>query len=204
MKKPKFLMSLVAMVLMLATLTTAAEAHVKLNPQVSEPGSFQQYEVRVPVERDSHTTKVELEVPKGVTVSAISPVPGFKHQQEKNKNGDITKITWTATGAGIGENEYVNFPIIVANPDQEGTFKWNAFQTYKDGKVVKWTQDGEDSENPAPLTELKKGDTVADSGEAAQSTTTGASPWLWVISIIALIVAIVALFKRNNFTKSDK
>lgn len=204
MKMPKFLMSLVAILLMFATLTTAAEAHVKLDPQVSEPGSFQQYQVRLPVERDSHTTKVELEVPKGVTVSAISPVPGFKHQQEKNKDGEITKITWTATGEGIGENEYMNFPIMVANPDREGTFKWNALQTYKDGKVVKWTQDGEDSENPAPLTELKAGGSATDSGEAAQSTTTGASPWLWVMSIISLIVAIVALFKRKNFTKSDK
>ncbi|HEC2157236.1 YcnI family copper-binding membrane protein [Staphylococcus delphini] len=203
MKMPKFLMSLAALIVMFATLTTAAEAHVKLDPQVSEPGSFQQYNVRVPVERDSQTTKVELEVPQGVTVSAIQPVPGFKHQQEKNKAGEITKITWTATGEGIGENEYQNFPIMVANPDKEGTFKWNALQTYKDGKVVKWTQEGEDSENPAPLTELKTGGAAANSGEAG-ATTAAVSPWLWVISIAALIVAIVALFKRRNFTKSDK
>ncbi|QHW36410.1 YcnI family protein [Staphylococcus ursi] len=203
MKMPKFLMSLAALIVMFATLTTVAEAHVKLEPQVSEPGSFQQYNVRVPVERDSHTTKVELEVPQGVTVSAIQPVPGFKHQQEKNKAGEITKITWTATGDGIGENEYQNFPIMVANPDKEGTFKWNALQTYKDGKVVKWTQEGEDSENPAPLTELKTGGAATNSGEAGE-TTAAVSPWLWVISIAALIVAIVALFKRQNFTKSDK
>ncbi|WP_019165495.1 YcnI family protein [Staphylococcus delphini] len=203
MKMPKFLMSLAALIVMFATLTTAAEAHVKLDPQVSEPGSFQQYNVRVPVERDSQTTKVELEVPQGVTVSAIQPVPGFKHQQEKNKAGEMTKITWTATGEGIGENEYQNFPIMVANPDKEGTFKWNALQTYKDGKVVKWTQEGEDSENPAPLTELKTGGAAANSGEAG-ATTAAVSPWLWVISIAALIVAIVALFKRRNFTKSDK
>lgn len=203
MKMPKFLMSLAALIVMFATLTTAAEAHVKLDPQVSEPGSFQQYNVRVPVERDSQTTKVELEVPQGVTVSAIQPVPGFKHQQEKNKAGEITKITWTATGDGIGENEYQNFPIIVANPDKEGTFKWNALQTYKDGKVVKWTQEGEDSENPAPLTELKTGGAATNSGEAG-ATTAVVSPWLWVISIAALIVAIVALFKRRNFTKSVK
>ncbi|WP_236653932.1 YcnI family protein [Staphylococcus delphini] len=166
MKMPKFLMSLAALIVMFATLTTAAEAHVKLDLQVSEPGSFQQYNVRVPVERDSQTTKVELEVPQGVTVSAIQPVPGFKHQQEKNKAGEITKITWTATGDGIGENEYQNFPIMVANPDKEGTFKWNALQTYKDGKVVKWTQESEDSENPAPLIELKTGGAATNSGEA--------------------------------------
>ncbi|HCA7413923.1 TPA: hypothetical protein K8Z97_001238 [Staphylococcus pseudintermedius] len=57
-----------------------------------------------------------------------------------------------------------------------------------------WTQEDEDSENLAPLTELKTGG----------ATTTAVSPWLWVISIAALIVALVALFKRRNFTKSDK
>ncbi|MEJ7541438.1 YcnI family protein [Staphylococcus intermedius] len=203
MKMPKFLISFIALIVMVAITATVAEAHVKLDPQVSEPGSYQQYDVRVPVERDSHTTKVELEVPKGVTVSAIQPVPGFKHQQEKNKDGEITKITWTATGEGIGENEYQNFPIIVANPDEEGTFKWNALQTYKDGKVVKWTEEGEDSQNPAPTTEVKAGGAATEHGEAGE-TTSAASPWLWVISIAALIVSIVALFKRKNFTKSDK
>ncbi|ELJ6606040.1 hypothetical protein QJK02_000494 [Staphylococcus pseudintermedius] len=66
-----------------------------------------------------------------------------------------------------------------------------------------WTQEDEDSENLAPLTELKTGVATTNSGEAG-ATTTAVSPWLWVISIAALIVALVALFKRRNFTKSDK
>lgn len=70
-------------------------------------------------------------------------------------------------------------------------------------QVVKWTQEDEDSENLAPLTELKTGGVTTNSGEAG-ATTTAVSPWLWVISIGTLIVALVALFKRRNFTKSDK
>lgn len=203
MKWFKFLMSIAMVTTLFGLLTSVAEAHVTLNPNVSEPGSYDQYEVRVPVERKSETTKVELEVPKEVTLSTVQPVPGFKHQFEKNKDGEITKVTWTATGKGIGENEYMNFPIVVANPEQEGKFKWNAIQTYKDGKVVKWTADDENSDTPAPTTEVKKGGTDSESATAG-ATTANVSPWLWVISIAALIVSIVALFKRKNFTKSDK
>ncbi|ELK4503618.1 hypothetical protein Q6874_000426 [Staphylococcus pseudintermedius] len=65
-----------------------------------------------------------------------------------------------------------------------------------------WTQEDEDSENLAPLTELKTGGATTNSGEAG--ATTAVSPWLCVISIATLIVALVALFKRRNFTKSDK
>ena len=43
----------------------------------------------------------------------------------------------------------------MANPKEEGKFKWNAIQTYDNGDVVKWTGK-EDSEHPAPTTTVKK------------------------------------------------
>jgi hypothetical protein len=43
----------------------------------------------------------------------------------------------------------------VANPKKEGTFKWNATQTYDNGDVVKWTGK-EESAHPAPTTTVKK------------------------------------------------
>jgi len=74
----------------------------------------------------------------------------------KIKKGNITKITWTATDKGIGPHEFIEFPIVVANPKKEGTFKWNATQTYDNGDVVKWTGK-EDSAHPTPTTTVKKG-----------------------------------------------
>ena len=56
---------------------------------------------------------------------------------------------------GIGPNEFIEFPIVAANPEDEGTFKWKAYQTYDNGDVVKWTGK-EDSEHPAPTTTVKK------------------------------------------------
>ena len=111
--------------------------------------------MRVPVEQDNNTVKVELNVPKGVNVANVAPVEGFKHQFKKDKKGNITKITWKATGKGIGPNEFIEFPIVAANPEDEGTFKWKAYQTYDNGDVVKWTGK-ENSEHPAPTTTVKK------------------------------------------------
>ncbi|ARJ50524.1 YcnI family protein [Staphylococcus lutrae] len=212
MKKFKLYTSVLTVMVLFAPLSSVAEAHVTLNPNVSTPGSYAQYDVRVPVERDSNTVKIELEVPKDVTLSGVQPVPGFEHTFEKNKNGEITKVTWTATGKGIGQNEYMNFPIVVANPKKEGTYQWKAIQTYEDGKVVKWTDDDKKSETPAPTTVVKANGAMQQEETShhhdtadSEETTAASSPWLERgMSIVALILAIIALFKRKNFTKSDK
>ncbi|UXR78097.1 MULTISPECIES: YcnI family protein [unclassified Staphylococcus] len=176
-----------------------AEAHVTLNPQVSEPGSYEEYSVRVPVERNDQTVKLELEVPKGVSLSTVQPVNGFKHSFKKDGKGNIEKVTWTATNKGIGPHEHVDFPIVVANPEEAGEFKWKATQTYKDGTVVRWTDEDEKSETPAPVTKVKAADT-----EHEETPSTGGQTALWIVSILALIVSAVALFKQRNLTKTDK
>ena len=79
MKITKFLLSAVSFLVLLG-MTSVADAHVTLNPKVSEPGSYEEYQVRVPVERDQNTVKLELVVPDGVTLSTVEPVPGFKHE----------------------------------------------------------------------------------------------------------------------------
>src|SRR5699024_11605147 len=63
--------------------------------------------------------------------------------------------TWTAKDKGIGPNEFVDLPIQVANPDKEGEFKWDAYQTYDDGETVKRNGD-EDAEKPSPMTKVSK------------------------------------------------
>ncbi|MGV3041765.1 YcnI family copper-binding membrane protein [Staphylococcus rostri] len=203
MKLNKILASLAFVVATSVGATSVAEAHVTLNPQVSEPGSYEEYSVRVPVERNDQTVKLELEVPEGVALSTVQPVPGFKHTFDKDSKGNIKKITWTATDRGIGPNEHMDFPIVAANPEETGKFKWKATQTYKDGTVVRWTNEDENSETPAPVTEVKAGHAHDHESEGASQSSVGQTA-LWIVSILALIVSAVALFKRNNFTKSDK
>lgn len=209
MKSVKWLVSIVFASVLLGSLSNV-EAHVTLTPNASEPGSYDEYSVRVPVERAVPTTKLELEVPDGVSLSTVEPVPGFKHTFETDKQGNIKKITWEATGKGIGEHEHVDFPIVVANPEKEGKFMWKAVQTYKDGKKVSWTDEKADSEHPAPVTEVKKGSGTTGGhghhhGDDHASSETGSSDTaLWIVSILALVVSLIALFKRNLPRNKDK
>ena len=67
------------------SLVSVAQAHVTLNPDTSEPGSYEKYDVRVPVEKDANTNKIELEVPKGVEVVGVAPDATFDHHFTKDK-----------------------------------------------------------------------------------------------------------------------
>ena len=69
-----------------------ADAHVTLNPNESEPESYDKYDVRVPVEQNDHTVKVELDVPKGLNVETVKPVQGFEHHFSKDKREILPKL----------------------------------------------------------------------------------------------------------------
>lgn len=188
----KFILSSIILFLSIGFFTVT-EAHVTLNPDKSEPGSYDKYDVRVPVEKDANTNKLELEVPNGVNVSVVEPVEGWKHSFDKDKDGNIKRITWTAQDKGIGPNEFIEFPIIVANPEDEGEFIWKAIQYYDNGDKVKWTDKDENSETPAPTTKVKKG--MSSSGSSTMTTGTVV---LWVISIIAILLSLIAIFKKTS------
>jgi uncharacterized protein YcnI len=70
-----------------------AFAHVSIRPKESKPGAEEKYTVRVPTEGTVATTRVQLEVPAGVTVLEVVPHEGATF--ETSKQGDrITSITW--------------------------------------------------------------------------------------------------------------
>lgn len=171
----------------------SVDAHVTLNPDTSKPESYEKYDVRIPVEKEANTIKVELKVPKELTVVGVEPNDQFDHKLSKDDEGNITKITWTAKEKGIGPNEFIDLPIQVANPEKEGEFKWEAYQTYDDGETVEWTG-AKDSDKPAPVTKVVEGD-----GATEESNQSENGPIvLWIISIAAIIISIVAIFKKTS------
>jgi len=190
------------------TLATAAQAHVNVYPKETATGAYEKYTVRVPVEKDVNTTKVKLEFPAGVKVSTVQPIPGWSYEFEKDKDGRNTALVWTATDGGIKAHEFMEFAFVGANPKEEGSLAWKAYQTYADGEVVEWTGD-KDSKTPASVTTVKVGVGEAghDQGEAqtpaaapAQETASsaGSSNTLpLVLSGLALLISIVGLFRKK-------
>src|SRR5699024_1158268 len=98
-----------------------------------------------------------------------------------------------AKDKGIGPNEFVDLPIQVANPDKEGEFKWDAYQTYDAGETVKRNGD-EDAEKPSPMTKVsKKADVDYENNQSGNDSID-----LWIVSIIAIILALIAIIKKSR------
>ena len=154
-----------------------AQAHVTVWPRTAAPGGYERYVVRVPNEKNSATTRIEIHFPAEVRISSFQDVAGWNLQVLTDSAGKITGAVWTGT---LPPKRFVEFPFIGVNP-KSGTTRlvWPAFQTYADGEVVQWNGP-EGSKRPASATEL----TAHGSG--------GSPAALW-IAIGALGIALASL-----------
>jgi uncharacterized protein YcnI len=166
-----------------------ASAHVTVHPDVVAPGEFTVLDVRVPNERDTNTTKVDVQMPPGFVFAATEPVPGWTAEityrklatpvtvEGEKHTEEADHVIWTATDGGIGPNEFVELPLSVAIPEDVSDLEFKALQTYSDGEVVRWIG-AEGSELPA-----------AHVAVAAPEDDDGTD----VLPIVAIVLAAVAL-----------
>ncbi|MBM7644124.1 uncharacterized protein YcnI [Scopulibacillus daqui] len=186
-----------------------ASAHVTVSPDQAPSNSYQKFTFRVPTEKNIPTTKLKIRVPEQVDVSLIEPVPGWKYSLEKNKDGKVTNITWTAEGKGLSSTEFGEFSVMGKIAANANKLEWKAYQTYKDGSVVKWIQEA-GGDNPAPVTKVVKGSGEGDDHNAAASDSqdnqaepkTADSGWPLYLSIIAVAISIIAFI--ITLTKKKK
>jgi len=178
-----------------------ASAHVTVAPKETTTGAYEKYTVRVPVEKDVHTTQVRLEFPAGLKVSTIQPVPDWDYELETDQDGRFTAIVWKAVGEGIGPHEFTEFAFVGKNPDETGTLAWKAYQTYADGSVVEWIGDPS-SEHPASVTTVKQGTGNAHGhGVAADTGSSGGYTWsliALILSVLALLLSLANLFRKKT------
>jgi uncharacterized protein YcnI len=192
-----------------------ASAHVTVKPNVSAPGAWETYTIKIPVEKDVPTTKVTLKIPEGLEFVSYQPAVGWKVTTEKDATGKVKTVTWTTTGEGLLPGEFQQFYFIAKNPDQERKIAWDAYQYYKDGSIVEWTGE-EGSQTPHSVTEISKSAATADSHDShhdhqavqqdntkeekttkTDEKTSGVSIATLVVSIISLILSIIALMKKR-------
>ncbi|MDM5356880.1 DUF1775 domain-containing protein [Peribacillus sp. ACCC06369] len=192
----------------------SANAHVTVKPSSSAPEAWETYTLKVPVEKETATTKVTLKVPEGITFESYQPVPGWKVTTEGDKDGHVKTVTWAATDAGISAGQFQQFSFVAQNPKEETNVAWDAFQYYEDGEIVEWSGD-EGSELPHSVTEISvapKADAEStdhghkDADDTNDSKTTDNSKdsvtteddsnqtLIITLAVISLILSIVALF----------
>jgi uncharacterized protein YcnI len=197
--KTRWLWALLLAAWLLIATPVIAWAHVRVVPEDVPADSYEVLTVRVPTERDIPTTEVRVEVPEGFDVSRIEPVPGWDYELEEEA-GVVRGITWS--GGEIGATEFQQFDVQGKTPAEPGEYPWNAYQTYENGEVVEWIGP-EDSEEPASIIR------VAEDGAATQKLGSEDLPSMGMLTpiaaygglgvgILALIVATVALLRRNK------
>lgn len=136
---------------------TAASAHVTLDENTAEAGSYALLTFKVPNESETATTtSVTVQLPTDTPFVSVRTVPvaGWQAEivvgdlPEPVEIGDTTvteaatSIVWTATGAGIGDGELGLFPFSVGPVPDVGRLELPVDQGYSDGSVVSWA--GED------------------------------------------------------------
>lgn len=185
--------------------STMASAHVTVLPKISSTGAWETYTVKVPVEKDSATTKIAIKVPAGIEIISYQPIPGWKYSAGKDASGKAKTITFEATGEGILPGQFQQFMFVAKNPDQPAKAAWDAFQYYKDGSIVEWTGD-EGSDSPHAITDIVTG-TSAEQGthETQENNKKAATETLeenegnanntlpLILSGIALLLSVAAL-----------
>ncbi len=150
----------------------AASAHVTVNPGTADPGSYTQVQFRVPNESETaETVRLEVTLPSDTPFTSVryEPVPGWTATittatlpQPVEVGGNTiteapTSIVWQADpGVGIGQGEFVNFPVSLGPVPDVGSVLLPAVQTYDDGKVAEWTATpdevaADDTLDPAPV-----------------------------------------------------
>ncbi|OBZ14617.1 hypothetical protein A8L34_11895 [Bacillus sp. FJAT-27264] len=190
----------VALVLLFAAV---ASAHVTVSPSQSSVGAWETYTLKVPVEKDSPTVQIDLRMPAGVEFKQYETTPGWKVTIDGNK------VSWIATGDGIQSGQFQRFTFTAKNPDQAGKVAWDAYQHYADGSLVQWSGE-EGSESPHSITEISGTasagghshgmdmDMGADTDTATSSSTSPVGYIALIASILALILAVIGLFRRRQ------
>ncbi|RXZ83170.1 DUF1775 domain-containing protein [Paenibacillaceae bacterium] len=194
---------------LLLVFTGTASAHVTVAPAETTQGAYEIFTVRVPTEKESATTKVELIFPEDVAISRVQPLPGWQYEFGSNAEGNKSSIVWTADGPGLANGEFGEFKLQGKVADDAKELVWKAVQTYADGSIVEWTG-GAEAETPASVTKVASstgaaGHQAADTGHHAAATSSGSSgsndssvtsllggPAFYV-SLVALIAGIIAL-----------
>lgn len=218
-------------VVSLVAAAAVASAHVTVNPNTAQQGSYTKVSFRVPnEEKDQSTTVVEVDLPVDHPIASVSvkPVPGWTATVTtsalatpiKTDDGDVTqavtKIVWA--GGKIDPGQFQEFDVSLGPlPKDTEQLVFKALQTYSDGSVVRWIDTpaaGQEADHPAPVLHLtaagaSAAPSVALSADAGKSgsSSDGAARALGIaglgVGVLGFGTAIVALRRKNTGTTNN-
>ena len=126
-------------------------AHATISPVVSNVGKSENYEIRVPAERDSPTVEIKVDFPKGVVVSDFRAEVGGEIELIENSKGVVICAVWRGEPIVTGQSQEFSFTAV--NPDKVTSLVWKVTQIHADGVRVRWVGNRQ-SRFPAPVVEI--------------------------------------------------
>lgn len=192
----RFTLAAAAAVLLGGLAAQAVQAHVRVQADSTQSGSFSQLTFRVPNEEDSAgTVTVQVTLPQDAPFLHVStkPLPGWTATVTEQplpapvtvSGTTVTKaprtVTWQAqAGTRIEPGQYQDFDISAGPLPAAGTVLLPATQTYSDGTVVRWDQPtpvgGAEPEHPAPALVVSAAASSTGAGTAAPAAAASTSP----------------------------
>ena len=171
----------------LLALAAPAAAHVGPSETSAPAGSYLKFELRVPhgCGETGNTTRVEVQVPDGITSVTPQVVPGWTIERtteqldppfDDGHGGQIAErtsvVTWT--GGPLAHDQLEEFGLSVKLPEEPGTILFPTIQTCDDGTTAEWIEvpppGGEEPEKPAPAIEVTVAAEDLDEAEPASAT----------------------------------
>jgi uncharacterized protein YcnI len=183
-------------------ISQTVSAHVTVKPNQAGIATFQSFSVGVPVEKDIPTVGLRLVVPAGLEYVTPNVKPGWRIAVKKDGTGEdakVTEITWTGGTIPAGQRD--EFAFSAKTPATPTAINWKAYQTYRDGTVVAWDQDGatidETAENVGPYS------TTAIIDDLAVEKPKDNSKTAFILSVIALGVSSGTMASVRRIRKTD-
>lgn len=173
-----FNLAFVAGALALLLVPSNVFGHSVVYPKASTAGAHEKYVLRVPNEKNTATTRVELRFPADLRVTAFADVAGWQLEVLTDSAKRIIGAVWTGN---LAPQRFVEFPFVAANPKTAGQLAWPTFQTYADGERVEWTG-APGTKSPASVTTLS-----AAGAATAENARMNWVPWA------ALVLAVISL-----------
>ena len=163
---------------------TVALAHAVVYPKASATGAYERYLLRVPNEKDTPTTRIEIRFPDAARVISFADVPGWEMNPVLDSAKRIVGAVWTGT---LPPARFVELPFIAVNPKIASQLVWPVFQSYASGERVEWTG-APDETTPASTTD------VAAAGPMPLG---GHGPMLTALAALALSLIALGLSLRR-------
>jgi uncharacterized protein YcnI len=177
---------------MIALGATAASAHVSVDPDDTGANGYSHLTFNVPNESPTaKTSKIEVKLPTDTPFTSVSvkPVEGWSAQVITSdlpapvtvSGTTVTKapssVVWTADATHqLGQHEYQAFSVSVGKLPAAGTtVTLKAAQSYTDGTVVNWDEEGAEGQ-PEPKHPAPSFITTAEDESDAAASPAAASP----------------------------